>query len=137
MAKRGQMARKPPTTRKRTAVRKRATASIDPKKQISNLRRELLEARREQAAAAEVLKVISRSPGELEPAFQVMLENATRICEAKIGILWRYEGGAYTSVAVLGVTPAYAEYLGRGPIYAGPDTGLGRVARYETDHSCR
>ena len=61
MAKRGQMARKPPTTRKRTAVRKRATASIDPKKQISNLRRELLEARREQAAAAEVLKVISRS----------------------------------------------------------------------------
>ena len=128
MAKRGQMARKPPTTRKRTALRKRATASIDPEKEISNLRRELLEARREQVAAAEVLKVISSSPGELEPVFQVMLENATRICEAKIGILWRYEGGAYTSVAVLGVTPAYAEYLGRGPIRAGPDTGLGRVA---------
>ncbi len=128
MAKRGQMARKRPTTRKRTTARKRTSAAVDPKKDSANLRRELLEVRQEQAAAAEVLKVISSSPGELEPVFEVMLENATRICEAKIGILWRYEGGAYTSVAVLGVTPAYAEYLGRGPIRAGPDTGLGRVA---------
>src|SRR6266496_1549326 len=57
-----------------------------------------------------------------------MLENATRICEAKIGILFRYENGAYTAIATLGVTPAYAEYLNRGPIRPGPTTGLGRVA---------
>jgi signal transduction histidine kinase/DNA-binding response OmpR family regulator len=57
-----------------------------------------------------------------------MLENATRICEANIGILFRYENGAYTAVATLGVSPAYAEYLNRGPIRPGPTTGLGRVA---------
>src|SRR5207247_3586673 len=53
---------------------------------------------------------------------------ATRICEAKIGILFRYENGAYNALATLGVTPAYAEYLNRGPIRPGPTTGLGRVA---------
>src|SRR5262245_8787967 len=60
--------------------------------------------------------------------FQAMLQNATRICQAKIGILFRYQNGAYTAVATLGVTPAYAEYLNRGPIRPGPTTGLGRVA---------
>src|SRR5260370_7981713 len=57
-----------------------------------------------------------------------MLENATRICEAKIGILFRYENGAYTAVATLGVSPEYADYLNRGPIRPGAATGLGRVA---------
>jgi GAF domain-containing protein len=60
--------------------------------------------------------------------FQAMLENATRICGARIGILFRYEEGEYSAVAKLGVTPAYAEYLDRGPVRPSPTTGLGRVA---------
>src|SRR5262245_30922305 len=91
-------------------------------------RRELAEALDQQTATSEVMQVISSSTGELQPVFQAMLENATRICEAKIGILFRYENGAYSAVAMLGVTPAYAEWLGRGPIRPGPTTGLGRVA---------
>ena len=91
---------------------------------LLNEQRESLE---QQTATSEVLKVISSSPGELEPVFHAMLENATRICEAKIGILFRYKNGAYTAIAMLGVTPAYAEYLNRGPIRPGPTTGLGRV----------
>jgi GAF domain-containing protein len=91
---------------------------------LLNEQRESLE---RQTATSEVLKVISTSPGELEPVFQVMLENATRICEARIGILFQYEDGAYTAMATLGVTPAYAEYLNSGPIRTGPTTGLGRV----------
>src|SRR5947209_8220714 len=47
---------------------------------------------------------------------------------SRIGILFRYENGAYTAVAKLGISPAYAEYLDRGPIRPGPTTGLGRVA---------
>ncbi len=89
--------------------------------------RELTEALEQQTATSQVLEVISGSPGELQPVFQAMLENATRICEARIGILFRYENGAYSAIAMLGVTPAYAEYLNRGPIVPGPATGLGRV----------
>ena len=69
-----------------------------------------------------------QSPGELEPAFQTMLENATRLCGAGIGVLWKYEHGSYRAIATLGVTPTFAEYLDRGPIRPGPTTGLGRVA---------
>ena len=59
--------------------------------------RELSEALEQQTATSDVLQVISSSPGELEPVFQAMLLNATRICKAKIGILFRYEDGAYNS----------------------------------------
>ena len=89
--------------------------------------RELSESLERQTATSEVLSIISRSPGELEPVFQTILANATRICGATVGILFRYENGGYTAVSKLGVTPAYAEYLDRGPIYPGQDTGLGRI----------
>ena len=89
---------------------------------------DLSESLEQQTATSEVLKVISSSPGELEPVFQAMLRNATQICEAKIGILFRYADGAYTAVSKLGVTAEYAEFLDRGSIRPGPATGLGRVA---------
>ena len=53
--------------------------------------RELSESLERQTATSEVLKVISSSPGELEPVFQAILANATDICEAKFGVLFRYE----------------------------------------------
>ena len=101
-----------------------AVIAIENTRLLSELREPL----EQQTATSEVLKVIRASPGELEPVFQAMLENATRICEAKIGILWGFEDGAYTAVSMLGISPAYAEYLNRGPFRPGPETGLGRVA---------
>ena len=83
-----------------------------------------------QTATAEVLRVISSSPGDLKPVFQAMLENATRICEAKFGILWLREGDGFRSVALHNVPPAYAEQRQREPVIRpGPGTGLGRVAK--------
>ena len=89
--------------------------------------RELSEALEQQTAASEVLQVISSSQGELEPVFRAMLENAVRICEAKFGALFQYLQGAFHTVAMLGVPPAYAENL-RSPRLPNPGTALGRMA---------
>jgi GAF domain-containing protein len=89
---------------------------------------ELSEALEQQTATSEVLHVISSSPGELEPVFQAMLENATRICEAKFGVMWLCEGGGFRSVAMHGPA-AHVEERRREPvIYPGPELPLGRIA---------
>jgi GAF domain-containing protein len=111
-----------------------AVIAIENARLLTELRQrtaDLSESLEQQTATFEVLKVISSSPGELEPVFRAILESATRICGAKIGILFRFDDGAYTAVATLGVTAEYKEYLNRGPIRAGPGTGLGRVAAGE------
>jgi hypothetical protein len=56
-----------------------------------------------------VLSVISSSPGELEPVFQAMLQNAVRICDAKFGNIYRWDGDAQRLVAGHNTPPAFAE----------------------------
>ncbi|HEY7662787.1 MAG TPA: GAF domain-containing protein, partial [Xanthobacteraceae bacterium] len=113
------------------AREKKSTArSRELEKKLTARTRELAEAAQQQAATSEVLRVISSSPGDLKPVFQVMLENATRICEAKFGILWLREGDGFRSVALHNVPPAYAAQRQRDPVIRpGPGTGLGRVAK--------
>ena len=89
---------------------------------------ELSEALEQQTATSEVLKVVSSSPGQLEPVFQAMLENAVRICGASFGVLFRWDNDAWHATAMHGVPPAFAEYWRRGPQRPGPRTALGRVA---------
>jgi signal transduction histidine kinase len=75
-----------------------------------------------------VLRVISASPGELEPVFETMLANATRLCEAKFGVLYRSEGDALRVVAMHGAPLAYVEERRRNPIIRPhPGTTIGRV----------
>ena len=90
--------------------------------------RDLTELLEQQTATSEVLRVISSSPGELEPVFQAMLANATRICEAKFGTLWLREGDAFRAVALHNAPPAYAEARRRElRLRPPPDTALGRA----------
>jgi signal transduction histidine kinase len=94
-----------------------------------DLEKKLAEALEQQTATSEVLRVISSSPGELEPVFQSMLENATRICDAQFGNLYLCEGDAFRVVAMHGAAPAYAEVRKQNPLVRPPpDSALGRVA---------
>jgi PAS domain S-box-containing protein len=129
MAKRGQAVRRPLTRRKVPTEGKRAPADADLKKENAALRRELTEALQRQTAASEVLQVISSTPGELEPVFQSMLENATRVCGAKFGTMHLVEGDTVSRVALYNVPPAYAEALGMRTFRPHPEGGLGQVIR--------
>jgi two-component system, NtrC family, sensor kinase len=81
----------------------------------------------QQAASAEILQVINRSPGDLASAFDVILEKATRIGEAKLGIAYRFDGDVFRVEAVRDATPAYIEYLRREPPRPDPKNALGRL----------
>ena len=91
--------------------------------------RELDEARERETATAEVLGVISSSPGELESVFNAMLANATRLCGAKFGILYLREGDGFRAVTLHDVPPAFAEERRNKLIFPPPDTTIGQVAR--------
>jgi GAF domain-containing protein len=83
----------------------------DLEEKLARARRELSEALEQQAATSEVLRVISTSPGELEPVFQAMLANAVRICDAKFGTLYRYDNETFDPGALFGLPPALAEFV--------------------------
>jgi GAF domain-containing protein len=90
---------------------------------------DLSEALDQQTATSEILQVISRSPGELEPVLQVILGNATRICEARFGSVYLCEGDAFRAAAFHNAPAGLVEERRRNPIVRPPaDTALGRVA---------
>jgi signal transduction histidine kinase len=109
-----------------------AVIAIENARLLNELRQrtnDLGEALEQQTATSEVLQVISSSPGELEPVFELMLKNAARLCEAKFGNLYLHEGGALRIVATHNVPPAFAEARMHGPFRPSPGGALGEVVR--------
>jgi hypothetical protein len=109
-------------SRKAMPKRRKAT-TVRAESESERLRRErdealeqLSEAIKQQKAASEVLRLISGSPGELGAVFDAMLVNATRLCEARFGILLLWEGDAFRTVALHNAPPAFVEDRRREPI---------------------
>jgi GAF domain-containing protein len=109
---------------------KGASPSTPSQDDIARLTRELNDALEQQAATSEILGVISSSSGELDRVFRLLLEKATRICDAKFGIVFRFDGEAFIFAAEVGASPPFADFLKRrGPFQPQPGTHLDRIRR--------
>ena len=98
--------------------------------------RELTKSLEQQTATSEVLQVISSSPGDLEPVFTSMLSNAVRICDAKLGGVYRCDGDAFRFVAMHNAPPAFAALTRHAsfrswspPLFRAPDCDQKRGSR--------
>ena len=94
--------------------------------------RELTKSLEQQTATSEVLQVISSSPGDVEPVFATMLENAARICDAKFGNIFRWDGDALHLVATHNTPPAFVEARRSLPLRPKKENPIGRVLATRT-----
>ena len=107
-----------------------AVIAIENTRLLNELRQrtdDLSELLEQQTATSEVLRVISSSPGELEAVFQAMLENATRICGANFGTMFRFEKGAAQIVAKLGLPQEFFQFLQSKAQRPGPHNAISRL----------
>jgi adenylate cyclase len=113
-----------------------AVVAIENARLLNELRQrtaDLSEALEQQTAASQVLQIINSSPGELLPVFKAMLENATRICEAKFGVLYRYDENGFEPTVLSNAPPAYASFVwARGQFFPQKGNGLDRLLRTKT-----
>jgi two-component system, NtrC family, sensor kinase len=109
-------AAKPRRTNKLKAARRTNSSVADLQNQVSALTRQLAEAREQQTATADVLRVISSSAGDLQPVFAAMLENAVRICGASFGSMLLFEGEQLRRVAMHNAPASYVEYAAQKPV---------------------
>ncbi len=111
------------------AVRRRSSSAVGQKTAVARLTRERDESLDREKATAEVLRIVSSSPGDLKPVFRAVLENAIRLCEARFGTLYLYGKDGLTLVATHDAPPAFVEARGGAAFQPSPDTALGSVIR--------
>src|SRR5215469_2808810 len=112
------------------AVRRSTSSVASRETEVARFHRERDEALERETATSEVLRLISKSPSDLELVFRSILQNATRICEAKFGVLHLYEGGGFRVGATHNAPSAFAQAMARRePIFCpSPQHPLARVA---------
>jgi two-component system, NtrC family, sensor kinase len=128
-------ARKAPS--RKASKPKRANSAKGSGKQdsVSNLREqlkrctaELAEARAQQIATADVLKVISRSAFDLQPILNTLVRSAIELCNASTGVFFLREGDLFHLATVVGSPPAFVQYMRDNPLPLNRSTGVGRAA---------
>jgi signal transduction histidine kinase len=130
---------KPNETRRRKAatlkrrdrlktVRRRRRSSAGLETEVARLTQELNEAREQQAATSEVLRVISRSEFDLRTVLESLVEKAVRVCGAEQSMIWRQEGGLYRVAASYGHSIEFLERVAtRNPIHPDRRSAMGRA----------
>jgi GAF domain-containing protein len=112
-----------------------AVIAIENARLLNELRqrtRDLTEALEQQTATSNVLEVISSSPGNLEPVFATILENAVRLRDAKFGSINRWDGEALHLVGTYNVPPAFAQFRKRTPFRPGPENPISQMLMTKT-----
>ena len=141
MRRRSKAGGKPPKTQGRKtlkrrnaakAVVRRSSSAVSQETNVAVLTRERDEALEQLSATSEVLRVISCSPGDLEPVFASMLENAIRLCGANSGSIYRRDGDVFDLVAAHNLPPAFADYRRHFPISTNEKTSTGRMVLTKT-----
>jgi two-component system, NtrC family, sensor kinase len=129
MVKRGQAVRRRPVKRHRApTARKPASAEVDVKKENARLKRELAEAREQQATTSELLKVIGRSSFDIQAVFETLAENAVRLCEAERSSIFRFDGQYLRVVAMHNAPAELRAFVERNPILPGTASATARAA---------
>src|SRR6516165_3516655 len=130
--------RKTPKLKRRKVVRAAShprSSAANPQKQLDQRNRDLATAPEQQRATSEILPLISSSSSDLKPAFETLLANVTRLCQAEFGNLELREGDSFRIAALHGAPPAYVEWRGRQPVVRVsdfPHLPLARVAITKT-----
>jgi signal transduction histidine kinase/putative methionine-R-sulfoxide reductase with GAF domain len=110
------------------AARNRRVSALSKDTKIARLARELAEAREQQAATSELLKVIGRSTLDLQPVFETLAENAVRLCEAKRSFIYRFDGQYLRVVATHNASPELRAFVEQNPIAPGRGSATARAA---------
>src|SRR6516164_9425131 len=133
MRRRSRAGGEPAKSQRHKAVapnRRSAPGSVGQETELARRTRERDEALERETATAEVLKVISSSPGDLKSIFHAILENATRICEAKFGNLFTYQNELFHPVAHRNTPPALLKFINhRGPFQPPRGTSLDQLLK--------
>jgi adenylate cyclase len=111
------------------ASRRRSSIAAGKETNVAQLTRDLIEAREQQAATSEVLKVISNSPTELQSVLDMVGENAARLCDANNAVLFRLDGDLLRQVAAYGGIPTTSHPTEGLPVNRGRVTGRAVVER--------
>src|SRR5215212_127756 len=105
-----------------------APSNADLRREVARLGRDLTEAREQQSATAEVLKVISRSAFDLDPVLETLVENAAKLCVAQYGLIYRFDGESFRLAATYNVAPDARASVEQNRPVPGPVSAVGRAA---------